>query len=360
MFTGILVFLWAPLCLAEPPPVFPEGQLQVAHGGEVVTLGSVLDTSKATVVHLVTDYCGVTEANLKHLSTKADEFPNVNFIAILWYLGGSQATEFQCGDRSDCKPDGGKLVDEVAAYLPAGSKVKVVQDLYKVRASSVSSSDADTCKDKAENCADMIQKKDDCEKFSMIKDNCALSCKTCTPAATTTAAPTEAPLFTPLVCDYQCGAVWNWFGSTGGADLKWNMKEMIITFAPGGCLHGSVNPPASSGGNPGPKLWDGELKTKVDAAIAAVAEASACKASATAPAPPPTAPASPAPAGDPAPGPAPEPAPAPAEKAATPAPTPAVADDKNKTTAPAAVADVSHPLQVSCLGTLIIVFSAFC
>lgn len=344
-----LFFFWAPLCLAEPPPVFPDGQLKVVHGTEVVTLGSVLDTSKATVVHLVTDYCGITDANLKHLSTKADEFTNVNFIAILWYWSGSSDSEFQCGDRSDCKADGGTILAEVAAYLPAGSKVKVVQDLYKVEKSSSASSNADACKDKANNCADMIMKPDDCEKFTMIKDNCALSCKTCTPAETTTAAPTEAPPFTPAVCDYQCGAVWNWFGSNGDGALKWNMKEMIVTFAPGGCLHGSVNPPEASNGNPGPKLWDGELKTKVDTAIAAVAEASACEASAVAPAPPPPA------AGDPAPAPSPSAAPADAPADTSPAPADAAPAP------PAAVADhASQCLQLSSLGTLIIALAAFC
>lgn len=126
---------------------------------------------------------------------------------------------------------------------------------------------------------------------------------------------------------------------------------MIVTFAPGGCLHGSVNPPEASNGNPGPKLWDGELKTKVDTAIAAVAEASACEASAMAPAPPPPA------AGDPAPAPAPSPSAAPADAPADASPAPADAAPAP----PAAVADhASQCLQLSSLGTLIIALSAFC
>lgn len=363
MVVGILVCLLAPLCSAKsappPPPVFPDVDFSVAHGTQVVKLGSVVDPSKATVVHLISDYCGITEENMKHLSTKADEFPNVNFIAILWFYT-SDSKEYQCGSRTDCTSDGGSNLAEVTAYLPAGSKVKVVQDLVKERVSSGSSSSEDACKDKANNCASMMQSKEDCQKFSMIKDNCALSCETCTPAVTTTAAPTEAPPFTPGKCDYYCGAVWNWFGSDGDPALKWNMKENIVTFAPGGCLHGNVVCPESTGGNPGPKLWDGELKTKVDAAIAAVAGASQCENSVPAPAP---SPAGPAPAPSPA-GPAPEPAPEP-----EPAPAPAGTDSETganttEAPAPAPMGAVSGSIAVqiyslATLATLLVAFLAF-
>merc|ERR1719262_566582 len=105
-----------------------------------------------------------------------------------------------------------------------------------------------------------------------MKTNCKATCEICKAAPTTT---TKAPDFVPVACDCYCGAVWNQFGSTGclppEAGNKWDMKEMIITYACGKDP-ATVIPPASSNGVPGPKLWEGDLKTQVDDAIAAVAK----------------------------------------------------------------------------------------
>lgn len=351
--------------VAQLPPTFPTGdQLKVAHGTEVVSLQSVVDTAKATVVHLVTDYCGITEANLKHLSTKADEFPDVNFIAILWFLGGSNSKQFQCpADRSDCTEDDPKgfLLAEVAAYLPTGSKVKVVQDIQKPWGSS-GSSGGDACTDAvgADNCKAMTDAGFTCDDGDM-KKNCQLSCKICTPAETTT---TPKPAFTPPECsEYYCGAVWNQFGSTGELQVKWDMKEKIITYVPGGCLLGSVDPPSSPNGVPGPKLWDGDLKTKVDDAIKAVAEAAKCEGGVATSG----APAAPAVETETVPEPAPAPAPAPTP-ASTPgsAPAPDATSDKsssNATTAQPAKAVAASSglgLQASVFATLSIPVFALC
>jgi hypothetical protein len=107
-----------------------------------------------------------------------------------------------------------------------------------------------------------------------MKDNCQLTCEICTAAPTTT---TEAPAFVPKACDYYCGAVWNQYGSTGSVESNWDMKEQIITYGPGGCYLKTVIPPSSPNGVPGPKMWEGELKTKVDEAIAAAAKAKNCE-----------------------------------------------------------------------------------
>lgn len=262
------------------PPTFPaSADFKVAHGTslEQVSLASVVDLSKPTVLHLVTDYCAVTEANLKHLSTKADEFPDVNFVAILWFLGGSNSKQFFCpADRKgvDCNEDEGQILKEVVAYLPSGSKVKVVQDIQKPVAYG-SSADSDACKDDvgADNCKTMKDSGFTCDDASM-KDNCKATCEICKAAPTTT---TQAPAFVPKVCDYYCGAVWNQYGSTGSVESNWDQKDQIITYAPGGCYLTTVIPPSSPNGVPGPKMWEGELKTKVDEAIAAAAKAKNCE-----------------------------------------------------------------------------------
>jgi len=283
--TRLLFWLLAHPGLAAPPPTFPVGpDLKVAHGTslETVSLASVVDLSKPTVVHLVTDYCEITKVNLQHLSSKADEFPDVNFVAILWFLGGSNSKQFFCpADRKgvDCTEDDpkGMLLKEVAAYLPSGSKVKVVQDIQKPSGSTGSSS-SDSCVDdvSTDNCKTMQGAGFNCNDDAM-KTGCKLTCGICTAAPTTT---TQAPKFVPPTCDWYCGAVWNQFGSTGSPDGKWNMKDMIITYVAGGCYLATVNPP-SSNNVPGPKLWDGDLKTKVDDAIAAVAKAPKCAGGAT-------------------------------------------------------------------------------
>jgi len=255
--------------------------LKVAHGTslEVVSLASVVDLSKPTVVHLVTDYCAVTEANLKHLSTKADELPDVNFLAILWFLGGSNSKQFFCpADRKgvDCTEDDpkGMLLKEVVAYLPAGSKVKVVQDIQKPAGSGGTIS-ADACQDEvgADNCKTMKDTGFTCSDDAMMQ-NCKLTCEICKAAPTTT---TKAPAFVPKTCDYYCGAVWNQYGSTGSVESNWNMKEQIITYAPGGCYLKTIIPPESSNGIPGPQMWQGALKTKVDEVIAEAAKAEKCE-----------------------------------------------------------------------------------
>merc|ERR1719321_502181 len=326
------------------PPTFPVGSdLKVAHGIslETVSLASEVDLSKPTVVHLVTDYDAITEANLQHLSTKADEFPDANFVAILWFLGCSNSKQFFCpADRKgvDCTEDDpkGMLLKEVVAYLPSGSKVKVVQDIQKPYAGGGSSSSG-SCTDGVgtANCKSMQGAGFTCNDDKM-KTNCRLTCGICTEpdtcmllepaerpmcqqikknlaegkepcedadkrcwdlfekgtnmmvpssASTTT---TQAPTFVPPTCDYYCGAVWNQFGSTGSVESKWNMKEMIITYAAGGSYVATVNPPSSSSGVPGPKLWDGDLKTKVDDAIAAVASTGGAPSPPPSPAMPPT------------------------------------------------------------------------
>merc|ERR1719230_1253733 len=51
-------------------------------------LGTLVDTSKPTVIHLVTDQCAITGANLAELEKMAAAHGDVNFVAVLRYLSG--------------------------------------------------------------------------------------------------------------------------------------------------------------------------------------------------------------------------------------------------------------------------------
>jgi hypothetical protein len=232
-----------------------------ASDNQTVKLSSLLDSSRSTLLYFPTDQCTISRTNMEYLSGLADSNSNVVFIAVLRFLSNT-AREFTCGaDRYSCTSDSGSALNEVAGYLPAGSKVILVQDLFKEAASGTSGG----CDDGGvSNCASYTQY---CGNAAITvvdwTTECRLTCGVCTAAA-----PTPAPAFTTPSCSSNsCGGVWNQYGSDGQTQSAWDIKEEVVVYAADGSYLGTVPSPSQPYPAKDAKVWDSAMKTIIEVKI---------------------------------------------------------------------------------------------
>eukprot|EP00927_Polykrikos_kofoidii_P010062 TRINITY_DN1424_c0_g1_i4.p1 TRINITY_DN1424_c0_g1~~TRINITY_DN1424_c0_g1_i4.p1 ORF type:complete len:1266 (+),score=216.74 TRINITY_DN1424_c0_g1_i4:80-3877(+) len=220
---------------------------------QVVPFRSLIKKGQVTVIHLTGDRSDVVAAkNIGALSVMAETRGEASFLSVLRFMSyDDEPTQFRCSKRIGkyqtnpgwCKSDGGEVLDSVRKKLPPNSSLQVVQDMYKIPDRLITmeptltgcpeSCFGKTCGErvmKGESCRRLEDRGCTCEGCKFNLNNESSDCLKANPL-THKVVPTL-----PKCNKFQCGALWNVFGSDGGAATQNRLKESVIVYGKGGCV----------------------------------------------------------------------------------------------------------------------------